>query len=175
MLIERDYMKRKPPESSLQTPSSSLKPLLFVVALLLLVLGAFWQFRPQAPQPNISPQARAIPRMPSPIPQKIATKIVEDKSEVPAHSLRSWTFPMITQRTTIRWHLEAASPVHLLLFPTQRDHSNYLAHQTYNTYTCSAQNVSLSEGSCTIEPQSVFALDNRADASVLIALSVTAQ
>jgi hypothetical protein len=82
---------------------------------------------------------------------------------------------MMMQRTTIRWHLEAASPVHLLLFPTQRDHANYLAHQTYNTYTCSAQNVSLSEGSCTIEPQSVFALDNPTVASVRIALSVTAQ
>jgi hypothetical protein len=175
MLIERDYMKRKPPEPSTPTPSSSLKPLFFVVAFLLLALGTFWQFRPQAPQPNMSLQARTIPSMPTPIPQRIAAKIIEDKSEMPAHSLRSWTFPMMTQRTTIRWHLEAASPVHLLLFPTQRDHSNYLAHQPYNTYTCSAQNVSLSEGSCTIEPQSVFALDNRADASVRIALSVTAQ
>ena len=184
MLIERDYMRRKPSESSLQTPSSeppmqtqssSLKPLFFVVAFLLLVFGAFWQFRPQAPQSNMSLQARTIPSMPSSTPQKIATKIIEDKSEVPAHSLRSWTFPMMTQRTTIRWHLEADSPVHLLLFPTQRDHANYLAHQPYNTYTCSAQNVSLSEGSCTIEPQGVFALDNRADASARIALSVTAQ
>jgi hypothetical protein len=181
MLIERDYMKRKPPEPSPSTPSSepptqtsssSLKPLLFVVAFLLLALGSFWHFRPQIPQPSVPPQTRAIPSMPSPIPQKITTKIIEDKSEVPAHSLRSWTFPMMAKRTTIRWHLEAASPVNLLLFPTQRDHSNYLAHQSYNTYTCSAQNVSLSEGSCTIEPQSIFALDNRADTSVRISLSV---
>ena len=77
------------------------------------------------------------------------------------------------KRTTIRWHLEAAAPVRLLVFQTPSDAAKYLAHQPYTTYNCSEQKVKLSDSICLVEPQAVLVLENPTDADVKIALSVT--
>jgi hypothetical protein len=79
----------------------------------------------------------------------------------------------MSKRGTITWHLEAAVPVHLLVFQTPNDAAKYPAHQSYRTYNCSEQNIRLSDSMCIVEPQAMFAVENPSDADVKIALSVT--
>jgi len=152
---------------SLPPTAVSLKPVIYGLAVFLVLFAAGSHLKAQAPQLRIVllPQANSSVRMNVP-------KIIEYKSELPAHSLHKWPLP-ISKRATITWHLEAAAPVRLLVFQTRNDAAKYLAHQPYTTYNCSEQHIQLSDSMCLIGPQAMLALENPTDANVKIALSVT--
>ncbi len=173
MLNERHYgppavVWRPTRLSQSQPPTAvSLKPVIYGLAVFLVILAAGSYLKAQAPKLSIVllPQANSSVRVNVP-------KIIEYKSELPAHSLQKWPLPM-SKRATITWHLEAAAPVRLLVFQTPNDAAKYLAHQPYTTYNCSEQHIRLSDSMCTVDPQAMLALENPTDADVKIALSVT--
>ena len=150
----------------------SWKPRISGLAVVLVILAAGWYLKAQAPElvivlvPQSNPSAKASSL------QVNVPKIIEYKSELPAHSVQKWPLPMST-RGTITWHLEAAAPVRLLVFQTPNDVAKYLAHQPYSTYNCSEQKVQLSDSMCMVHPQAMLALENPTDAGVKVALSVT--
>jgi hypothetical protein len=171
--IEPEWPARQAPSPPSQPPKAvSLKPVIYGLAVVLGIFVAGWHLKAQAPKPSIVLLPQANPSIQAPSVLVNVPKIIEYKSELPAHSLQKWPLPM-SKRATIRWHLEAAAPVHLLVFQTPNDAAKHLAHQPYTTYNCSEQNVQLSDSTCTIDPQAMFALENPTDASVKIALSVT--
>jgi hypothetical protein len=173
MLNERHY---GPPDvvwrptrlpQSQPTTAVSLKPVAYGLAFFLVIFAAGWYLKAQAPKLSIVllPQANSSVRANVP-------KIIEYKSELAAHALQKWPLPM-SKRGTITWHLEAAAPVRLLVFPTPNDAAKYLAHQPYITYNCSEQHTQLSDSMCTVDPHAMLALENPTDADVKVALFVT--
>ena len=164
---------RTAPSPQSQPPTAvSFKPLIYGLAVFLVIFVAGWHLKARAPQPSIVLLPQANPSIKAPSLQANVAKIIEVKSELPAGSLQKWPLPM-SKRATIRWHLEAAAPVRLLVFQTANDAAKYLAHQPYSTYNCSELQIQRSDSICTVEPQAMFALENPTDASVKITLSVT--
>ena len=173
MLNERHYgqpeVTWRPTRLSHSLPPTavSLKPVIYGLAVFLVIFAAGWYLKAQAPKLRIVllPQANSSVRVNVP-------KIIEYKSELPAHALQKWPLPM-SKRATITWHLEAAAPVRLLVFQTSNDAAKYLAHQPYITYNCSEQHIQLSHSMCMIDPQAILALENPTDADVKVSLAVT--
>jgi hypothetical protein len=178
MLNERHY---GPPEvvwrptrlPQSQPPQAiSWKPLIYGLAVFLVILATGWYLKAQAPKLSIVLLPQANPSIQASSLRANVPKIIEYKSELPAHSLQKWPLPM-SKRTTITWHLQAAAPVRLLVFQTPNDAAKYLAHQPYTTYNCSEQRIQVSDSMCTVEPQAMLALENPTDANVKISLAVT--
>jgi hypothetical protein len=167
---ERDYMKHPPPK---RPQSFSRKRLLFGLTLFVLILLVFWHFTVRTLKPIVLFPPHANPNLGVSSP----SKSIDANFELFAHTSQSWFFPMWQRTMIIQWHLEATSPVNLLLFHSFTDESNYrhqqLTKQPYNTYNCSTQMVSRSDGSCAIEGGAVLLLENLADTSTRIILTAS--
>src|SRR5712692_5243629 len=105
---ERDYMKRPPPK---RPKLFSLKRLLFGFTLFVFILIALWHFNVRTLKPTVSLPPHANPNLGVSSPPKS----IDANVELFAHTARSWYFPMWQRTMIVQWHLEATSPVNLLL------------------------------------------------------------
>ena len=177
-MLNRDHYlgpvlpSRQGPLPQPQPPQAvPLKPVIYGLAIFLVLIVAGWHLKAQAPELSIVLLSHSTPSVGALSLQGNVAKIIEYKSELAAHALQKWPLPM-SKRATVRWNLEAAAPVRLLLFQSPNDATKYIAHQPYTTYNCSELHTQRSDSICTVEPQAMLAIENPTDASVSVALSV---